>query len=197
MGSFWIWLIFVLLQQLVRTLQTSHTRSRWKIHFLYLGPVLRAKLKSWEIQTSICKEMCKKLLVLTKCCRSWTDRPALVSDTVKVISLFWFQKPKEAPARALKRPTVADAFNNDSVSVFYKDRDNTQTDHTYHFVPKKITILVLRWKLGTMGKCRRCHFHVSRSCRFLISIFIFSIGACEQILINYTEEMNNLYNILL
>ena len=35
----------------------------------------------WEIQTSICKEMCKKLLVLTKSCWSRTDGPALVSNT--------------------------------------------------------------------------------------------------------------------
>ena len=31
----------------------------------------------WEIQTLICKEMCKKFLVQTKICRSLTDRPAL------------------------------------------------------------------------------------------------------------------------
>ena len=37
----------------------------------------------WEIQTSICKEMCKKLLVLTKSCWSRTDGPALVSNTVE------------------------------------------------------------------------------------------------------------------
>ena len=36
----------------------------------------------WEIQTLICKEMCKKFLVLTKSCRSRTDGPALVSNTV-------------------------------------------------------------------------------------------------------------------
>ena len=35
----------------------------------------------WEIQTLICKEMCKKFLVLTKSCRSRTDGPALVSNT--------------------------------------------------------------------------------------------------------------------
>ena len=35
----------------------------------------------WEIQSLICKEMCKKLLVLTKICRSRTDGPALVSNT--------------------------------------------------------------------------------------------------------------------
>ena len=35
----------------------------------------------WEIQTLICKEMCKKLLVLTKSCRSRTHGPALVSNT--------------------------------------------------------------------------------------------------------------------
>ena len=50
--------------------------------------MLRAKLKScrswaefWEIQISICEEMCKKLLVLTKSCQSQTDGPALVSNT--------------------------------------------------------------------------------------------------------------------
>ena len=41
--------------------------------------------RSWseflEIQTLICKEMCKKILVLTKNCRSRTDGPALVSNT--------------------------------------------------------------------------------------------------------------------
>ena len=36
----------------------------------------------WEIKTSFCKEMCKKLLVLTKSCWSRTDGPALVSNTV-------------------------------------------------------------------------------------------------------------------
>ena len=36
----------------------------------------------WEIQTSICKEMFKNLLVLTKSCRSRTNGPALVSNTV-------------------------------------------------------------------------------------------------------------------
>ena len=35
----------------------------------------------WEIQILICKKMCKKLLVLTKSCRSQTDGPALVSNT--------------------------------------------------------------------------------------------------------------------
>ena len=39
----------------------------------------------WEIQTLICKEMCKKLLVLTKSCRSRTNGPALVSNTVYAI----------------------------------------------------------------------------------------------------------------
>ena len=55
------------------------------------GTMFKAKLKScrswakfWEIQTSICKEMCKKLLVLTKSCRSRTDGLALVSNTVRV-----------------------------------------------------------------------------------------------------------------
>ena len=41
----------------------------------------RSWAKFWEIQTSICKEMCKKLLVLTKSCWSRTDGPALVSNT--------------------------------------------------------------------------------------------------------------------
>ena len=40
----------------------------------------------WEIQTLICKEMCEKLMVLTKSCRSWTDGPALVSNTVEMSS---------------------------------------------------------------------------------------------------------------
>ena len=35
----------------------------------------------WEIQTLICKEMCKKFLVLTKSFRSQTNGPALVSNT--------------------------------------------------------------------------------------------------------------------
>ena len=42
----------------------------------------------WEIQTLICKEMCKKLLVLTKSCRSQTDGPALVSNT-DYLNLWW------------------------------------------------------------------------------------------------------------
>ena len=37
----------------------------------------------WEVQTLICKEMCKKLLVLTKSCRSRTDGLALVSNTAQ------------------------------------------------------------------------------------------------------------------
>ena len=37
----------------------------------------------WKIQTLICKEMCKKLLVLTKSCWFLTDGQALVSDTAK------------------------------------------------------------------------------------------------------------------
>ena len=41
----------------------------------------------WEIQTSICKEMCKKLLVLTKSCWSRTDGPALVSNTAPALWL--------------------------------------------------------------------------------------------------------------
>ena len=56
-----------------------------------ISSVLRAKLKScrswaefWEIQISICEEMCKKLLVLTKSCQSQTDGPALVSNTESV-----------------------------------------------------------------------------------------------------------------
>ena len=56
--------------------------------------VFRAKLKKLPvliriliIQTSICKEMCKKLLVLTKSCRSRTDGPALVSNTVMMQKL--------------------------------------------------------------------------------------------------------------
>ena len=37
----------------------------------------------WKIQTLICKEMCKKLLVLTKSCSGFwpTDRPYIVSNT--------------------------------------------------------------------------------------------------------------------
>ena len=62
--------------------------------------VLRAKLKScrswaefWEIQISICEEMCKKLLVLTKSCQSQTDGPALVSNTGVILTTYcqyWF-----------------------------------------------------------------------------------------------------------
>ena len=36
----------------------------------------------WEIQTLIRKEMCKKFLVLTKSCRSRTNGPAFISNTV-------------------------------------------------------------------------------------------------------------------
>ena len=40
----------------------------------------------WKIQTLICKEMCKKLLVLTKSCWFLTDGPALVSNTNFLLS---------------------------------------------------------------------------------------------------------------
>ena len=45
----------------------------------------------WEIQTLICKEMCKKLLVLTKSCQSRTDGPALVPNTDSELIRFWSQ----------------------------------------------------------------------------------------------------------
>ena len=42
----------------------------------------------WEIQTLICKEMCKKLLVPNKSFQSRTDVLALVSNAVSNFSLF-------------------------------------------------------------------------------------------------------------
>ena len=56
--------------------------------------VFRAKLKKLlvlirilrEIQALICKEMCKKLMVLTKSCRSLIDGPALVCNTAAWIN---------------------------------------------------------------------------------------------------------------
>ena len=52
-------------------------------------PAFRAKLKKlpvliriWQIQTLICKEMCKMLQVMTKSCWSRANGPTLVSNTI-------------------------------------------------------------------------------------------------------------------
>ena len=49
----------------------------------------------WEIPTFICKEMCKKFLVLTKSYRSRPNGPALVSNTV--ISQHLFSRARRFP----------------------------------------------------------------------------------------------------